>query len=195
MAKRSSPRPTDGRRAAKPAKAPSKTTNTSKARAKPKSKGKSKITLPRPPERRDPLELVSIGMTPPELAPDTGAFKLNEKLSNRWTRPKSETLARIPWLAQDEAYQAGYYLLTHGLRENADHPELEVCNVPGAFVTAAMRVLNHLADYVLNDGRLHPGETTMIDREPLAVVGFLKIAPQTRGTIHDEEVLRVVFIR
>jgi hypothetical protein len=163
--------------------------------AKPKRRTAPRVELVKPRERRDALELVSIGMTPPELAPGTDAFRVNAKLSNRWTRPKPETLAKLPWLSQDDAYQAGYYLLTHGLREHADHPEIEVCNVPGAFVPSAMRLLNHLADYVLNDGRLSTAETTMVDSEPLAVVGFMRIAPQARGTVHDEEVLRVVFVR
>src|SRR5437868_378564 len=102
---------------------------------------KKKAVAKKPKGRRDPLELIKVGITPPELAPETDAFDLNTRLSVRDTRPTPEQLAELPWLAQDVAYRAGYYLLTHGLRQNADHPEIEICNVPGALLNAAHGVL------------------------------------------------------
>lgn len=146
-------------------------------------------------KRRDVFSLVTIGITPPELAPDTPAYELNGRLANRSTRPTPEELADLPWLAQDRAYRAGYYLLTHGLRKHAGHPELELCNVPGAMLASAQGILNHLSDYVLNERAFSHGEVMMLSENPLAVVGFLKIAPQERGTVHDGDVLRVLFLR
>jgi len=164
-----------------------------KAKAAP-AKAKAKAA-PKAKAHRDPYELITIGITPPELAPKTDAYELNSKLADRATRPKPEALAKLPWLAQDVAYRAGYYLLTHGLREHADHPEIEICNVPGALLDASQRVLNTLANYALNHGRFAHGEVMVVSENPLAVIGFMRVGPRERGTVHDGEVLRVVFLR
>mgnify|MGYP000970555168 CR=1 FL=1 len=136
-----------------------------------------------------------LGITPPELAPGTAAHRLNKKLARKDTRPKPEELAKLPWLSQDRAYAAGYYLLTHGLQEHAKHPEIEVCNVPGAMLPQAMRMLNVVADYVLGGTPVASGEVMILSEDPLSVVGFLGIAKGARGTDHDRPVLRVVFLR
>jgi hypothetical protein len=164
-------------------------------KAAPAPAKKKSAPAPKAPKRRDVFELLTIGITPPELAPDTDAHRLNASLANRSTRPSPEQIAELPWLAQDQAYRAGYYLLTHGLRQHADHPELEMCNVPGALLKAAQGVLNHLGDYVLNQRAFAHGEVMMLSENPLAAVGFMVVAPNARGTVHDVEVLRVVFLR
>jgi hypothetical protein len=145
--------------------------------------------------RRDPRRLVMIGITPPDLAPGTAAARLDRRLAARATRPKPAALAKLPWLSQERAYRAGYYLLTHGLRRHAGHPEIEVCNVPGVLLRAAQDLLNDVAEFVLNDGRVRDGETMLLGDDPLAVVGFRRIGPRQSGTVHARAVLRVVFLR
>lgn len=140
-------------------------------------------------------DLVTIGITGPELATRTPALRLNQKLSKKDTRPGPEMLAKLPWLQQDRAYRAGYYLLTHGLQQHAKHPEIEMCNVPGAMLEDASRMLNTIAEYVLHGHSLGPGQTLLINEDPLAVVGFMQVEAGTRGTAHDDSVLRVVFLR
>ncbi len=168
---------------AAPAKAAAKKAAPAKASAKRKGKAKKAA------------DVVTIGITPPELAPGTAAHRLNKRLARKDSRPGPEELATLPWLSQDKAYRAGYYLLTHGLREHAKHPEIEVCNVPGAFLGQASRVLNVVADYVLEGTRVAAGEVMILGEEPLAVVGFLGVEPGERGTSHDTRVLRLVFLR
>lgn len=155
--------------------------------------GRSKRSRPVP-KHRDPRSLITIGITPPELAPDTEAGELHDRLARRATRPPMHIISRLPWMSQARAYRAGYYLMTHGLGEHAHHPELEICNVPGAFVGAAADMLNEIADYVLNVSPVHPGETLQLYDDPFAVVGFRRIPPGTSGTVHDDDVLRVTFL-
>lgn len=138
---------------------------------------------------------MTIGITGPELARATPALRLNQKLSKKDTRPGPESLAKLPWLQQDRAYRAGYYLLTHGLKQHAKHPEIEMCNVPGAMLDNASRMLNSIAEYVLKGHSLAHGQTMLINEDPLAVVGFMQVVPGARGTVHEAEVLRVVFLR
>jgi len=145
--------------------------------------------------RRDPRRLVMIGITPPDLAPGTAAARLDRRMAARATRPKATALAKLPWLSQERAYRVGYYLLTHGLRRHARHPEIEVCNVPGVLLRAAQDLLNDVADFVLNDGRVQDGDTMMLGEDPLAIVGFRQIGARQSGTVHDLPVLRVVFLR
>jgi len=146
-------------------------------------------------KRRDPRRLIMIGITPPDLAPGTAAARLDRRLAARATRPKSAVLAKLPWLSQERAYRVGYYLLTHGLRRHARHPEIEICNVPGVLLRPAQDLLNDVADYVLNDGRIKDGHTMMLGEDPLAIVGFRAIGARQSGTVHDLPVLRVVFLR
>jgi len=146
-------------------------------------------------KRRDPRRLVLIGITPPDLAPGTTAARLDRRLAVKATRPGSLTLAKLPWLAQDRAYRVGYYLLTHGLRRHASHPEIEVCNVPGVLLRATQDLLNDVAEFVLNDGRIKDGDTMLLGDDPLAIVGFRRIGARQAGTVHSRPVLRVVFLR
>jgi hypothetical protein len=138
---------------------------------------------------------VEICITPPDLAPRTAALKVFRTLASPKTRPAMSEIAKLPWLAQDRAYRVGYYLLTRGLAEHAGHPELEMCNVPGVFLEAAHGVLSALGNAVLKDGlRLADGEVLLAEEDPLAVLGFRIIGPGKLGTLHDVEVLRVVFL-
>jgi len=169
-----------------------------KAKPPSASRPRSSTSRPRtaaPRKRRDPRALVLIGITPPDLAPGTAAARLDHRLSARASRPGGAALAKLPWLSQERAYRAGYYLLTHGLRKHARHPEVEVCNVPGVLLRAAQDVLNDVAEFVLNDGRLHDGDTMLLGEDPLAIIGFREIKPRQSGTVHDLAVLRVVFLR
>ena len=140
------------------------------------------------------VELVTIGITPPQLAPDSAALDLHRTLAIRSTRPPPEDIARLPWMQQDQAYRAGFYLLTHGLRKHADHPELELCNVPGALLPGAQDVLNQLSDMVLRGSIFRHGEAILLREHPLVVVGVREIAPGESGTQHDVPVLRVTFL-
>ncbi len=176
--------------------APAKPTAKKPAAKRPPANGATKASAAKKKARvKKAADVVTIGITPPELAPGTPAHRLNKRLARRDSRPGPEELATLPWLAQDKAYRAGYYLLTHGLREHAKHMEIEVCNVPGAFLGQATRVLNVVADYVLEGTRVAPGEVMILGEEPLAVVGFLGVEPGERGTSHDARVLRLVFLR
>jgi hypothetical protein len=150
----------------------------------------------RKPRRRDVLKLITVGITPPGLARGTTAARLDARFANRATRPAPEELAKLPWLRQDRAYRVGYYLLTHGLAEHANHPEIEICNVPGAFVGRAHGLLNELADMVLNNGSVFEhGQAILLGEDPLIVVGVREMKPgQDKGNDHDERVLRLVFL-
>jgi hypothetical protein len=143
---------------------------------------------------RRAVDTITIGITPPWLAPDTMASDAYQLIANKATRPSTEELATFPWFRQDEAYQIGYYLLTHGLREQASHPEIEICNVPGVFVGAAQGLLNWIADYVLEGNTLDHGESMQMEGKVFTVIGFQKIDPGTSGTVHDAPVLRVIFL-
>ncbi|MBI5537608.1 MAG: hypothetical protein HY898_33100 [Deltaproteobacteria bacterium] len=138
---------------------------------------------------------VEICITPPDLAPRTTALQVFRKLASPKTRPSMTEIAALPWLAQDRAYRVGYYLLTRGLAEHAGHPELEMCNVPGVFLEAAHGILSALGNAVLGEGlRLADGEVLLADEDPLSVIGFRLIKPHKHGTIHDADVMRVVFL-
>lgn len=179
----------------------SKTTTKKSTARKPAS---PRSTRPRasqrkPAERRDPQQLIRIGITPPSMSDDSEARRVDEQLANQATRPGPIALSKLPWLRQNVAYRVGYYMLTHGLREHANHPEIEVCNVPGVYVRETGRILNHIADYVLNSGGvLKAGETMLLspDDDPfMAVVSFRRIRPGQGGMDHGEDVLRVLFLR
>jgi hypothetical protein len=143
---------------------------------------------------RKAVDTITVGITPPWMAPDTMASDVYQLIANKATRPTTEELATFPWFRQDEAYQIGYYLLTHGLREHANHPEIEICNVPGVFVGAAQGLLNWIADYVLEGGKLDHGESMQMEGKMFSVIGFQQIEPETSGTVHDAPVLRVLFL-
>ena len=149
--------------------------------------------------RKDPEDYVHIGITPPDLADDTEAQRLDGRLASAETRPGPVALSMLPWLKQNVAYRAGYHLMTHGLKEHADHPEIEVCNVPGVLVRPAAALLNEIADYVLNSGRkIRPGETMSLtpqDDPFLGVLSFRRIRPGKGGMDHDQDVLRLLFLR
>jgi len=138
--------------------------------------------------------LVRIGVVPPELVPGSKAFALDQRMRRPQTHPSATELAKVPWLSQEKAFQAGYHLLTEGLRAHADHPELEMCNVPGAFVPEALHLLETISGYVLEGTRLDPGEEMLLSERPLAMLAFLKVEPGKRGTEHEQDVLRVVFL-
>lgn len=151
------------------------------------------------PARRLPENFVHIGITPPNLAKDTDAQRLDELLSDREGRPSTIVLSQLPWLKQRTSYRAGHHMMTHGLREHANHPEVEVCNVPGVLVRPIAQILNEIADYVLNSGRqLKPGQTmslTPVDDPFLGVLSFRRIQPGKGGSDHTEDVFRVIFLR
>lgn len=147
---------------------------------------------------RSARKLITIGITPPEEASHTPAARLIERNKNKNTRPTPDVLAAQPWLQQNGAYQAGAFLMTHGLTEKAGHMELEVCNVPLVFVVAAAEMLNDLADMVLNGSVFKHGECCQLDgnRVGPAIVGFRQIEPGSDPYLpHALPVLRVVFLR
>ena len=182
------------------AKAKSNTKKTAPKKTAPKKtapkKTAPKKTAPRAPKKRRAIDTIKVGITPPWLAEDTMAHEVYSLFGAKSTRPPPEELAAFPWFRQDEAYQVGYYLLTHGLRAHADHMEIELCNVPGVFISAAQDLLNFIADYVLEGGRLAHGESMEIPDGSgfLKVIAFREIAPTTSGTDHDGPVLRVLFL-
>ena len=97
-------------------------------------------------------------------------------------------LETLPWFRQNEPYQVGYHLVTHGLREEANHPEFELCNVPGAFINASANLLNEIADRVLDGERFANGENMGFSDgdDFLKVIAFREIVPHG--------VLRVLFL-
>lgn len=167
---------------------------TAKKKATPKKEPTPKKPTPKKKATRKAVDTITIGVTPPWLAPDSKAHDTYKLVANKATRPSPEELSSLPWMQQDEAYRAGYYMLTHGLQQHADHLEIELCNVPGALVAAGMKLLNSLGDYVLGGAKLQDGETMQMQGESLSVIGFREIAPGTSGTDHGGPVLRVVFL-
>lgn len=164
------------------------------ATRKTKTAAKPKGRSPKGPTRKTTKPLVEIRVTPPELLPGSPAQALDRRLADTRRRPTEEAFADTPWFSQAEALQAGYHLLTDGLRENLDHPELEICNVPGAFVPEALRLLEVVAGYVLDGTRLDPGEMMLLAERPKAMIAFMRVEPGERGSAHEEDVLRVVFV-
>jgi hypothetical protein len=145
-----------------------------RARRKPKSKAE---------------ETIAIDITPPELAPKTVALKNARLFADKETRPTPEQLGALPWFRQDEAYQVGYHMTTRGLREVADHPEFELCNVPGVLIEAAGHLLNQIADRVIEGERFAAGETVVFTggrNNFLEVVAFREVKAG--------RLLRVVFL-
>jgi hypothetical protein len=138
---------------------------------------------------------LQIGITPPELAEGTPAEKVFRGMASPKTRPSIEQIAKLPWMAQDRAYRVGYYMLTRGLTEAAAHPELEICNIPGAMLEASGDLLMMLGQAIINgELKLADGEVMLLAEDPLAVIGFKQIAPGKEGTVHDAPVLRIVFL-
>jgi hypothetical protein len=146
------------------------------------------------PKKKKAIDTITVGITPPWLAEGSMAADVYKLFGSKSTRPTPAELSVFPWFRQDEAYQIGYYLLTHGLREQCNHPEIEICNVPGVFVGAANQLLNTIADYVLDGGKLKDGESMEMTSDLLKVVAFREIKPGTHGTDHDRPVLRVLFL-
>lgn len=148
---------------------------------------------------KDPEELIHIGITPPNLADDTEAQQLDTRLATPATRPGPIALSKLPWLKQNLAYRAGYHMMTHGLQEHAGHPEIEACNIPGVLVRSTANILNQIADYVLNSGnKIRPGDTMSLtpqDDPFLGVLSFRRIRPGKGGMDHDQDVLRLLFLR
>ena len=146
-------------------------------------------------EFRDPQKLITIGVTPPQMAPGTDACARRDRFWDGEARPSTEELLGLPWLNQRHAYQVGSYLRTHGLRKHARHLELELCNVPGAMIPGAMSLLNMLAEYVLNSGKeLRDGQTLQLGGQYETVLAFREIAPGSDPLLpHEVPVLRVLF--
>ncbi|HEY3552059.1 MAG TPA: hypothetical protein VGK66_00075 [Solirubrobacterales bacterium] len=83
------------------------------------------------------------------------------------------------WLG-GEHWSRGGYFTTSGLREQADHPELALLNVPGAFAPMAQQLLNEVGEYVLESGaRLGSGEVLALTHPRFAemAVTFEHLAP------------------
>ncbi len=174
----------------------------SKARKPAASEGKpagGKARKPAQARHKDPEELIHIGITPPNLANDTEAQQLDTRLATPTTRPGPIALSKLPWLKQNIAYRAGYHMMTHGLQEHAGHPEIEACNIPGVLVQSTANILNQIADYVLNSGnKIRPGDTMSLtpqDDPFLGVLSFRRIRPGQGGMDHDQDVLRLLFLR
>jgi len=164
------------------------------ARSKKAERAAPKLSKAKPAAKKVTAK-VEICITPPDLAPRTTALQVFRKLASPKTRPTMTEIAALPWLAQDRAYRVGYYLLTRGLAEHAGHPELEMCNVPGVFLEAAHGILSALGEAVLREGlRLADGEVLLAEEDPLSVIGFRGIKPGKHGTIHEAEVLRIVYL-
>lgn len=133
------------------------------------------------PERIE--EPVNVVVIPPALADGTPAQARQAALAeaSRNDRDRLPALAsELPWLASDAPFACGYYLRTEGLHDLTGAPELELINVPGAFVRAAADLLNQLAHYVLtSDGALHDGQVLALDGSRAMVL--VKAVPPGEG--------------
>lgn len=166
---------------------------TNKAPAKKASRKPAAKPARKPTGKRKPQ--LQIGITPPELADGTPAAKIFRAMANPKTRPSIVQIAKLPWMAQDRAYRVGYYMLTRGLMDAVAHPEIEICNVPGAMIEASGDLLMWLGNAVLaGELKLKDGEVMLVGEDPLAVIGFKLVPPGKEGTLHDAPVLRVVFL-
>jgi hypothetical protein len=86
-------------------------------------------------------------------------------------------------------------MLTRGLTEAVGHAELEICNIPGAMLECCGDLLMMLGEGIMKgELKLADGEVMLLNEDPLAVIGFQKIAPGKNGTLHDVPVLRIVFL-
>jgi hypothetical protein len=177
-----------------PSKAPKKTSKKAAPKKSATARGGQRKASPGSAE-----ELIQINITPPDLASDTDASRVDGLLADRASRPGPIALSKLPWLRQNVAYRVGYHMMTHGLQEHAGHPEIEVCNVPGVLVRPMGTILNQLAAYVLTTGKkLLPGQTMSLtsSEDPLlGVMSFRRIRPGKGGMDHEVDVLRLLFLR
>jgi hypothetical protein len=109
---------------------------------------------------------VQILYTPASLAQGQEAIEELERISRdrasganrRLSKEMLSELRASGWLRQARWRRGGYFT-TKGIREATGQPELVLLNVPSAFVPWAHRLLNKIADYLLESrARLHPGE-------------------------------------
>lgn len=98
-----------------------------------------------------------VSITPPELDDGAPAAEFAE-VARHATRPPMEDLAARAWLTQGDSVR-GAWISTHGLFALHGHPELEMVNVPVAFIGAAGDLMNQLGDYICSGARLAAGET------------------------------------
>ncbi len=153
------------------------------------------------PERRPETPavgaLVNVAVVPPAGAPGSEAAERQRALveASRADRAALPGLAgELPWLSPRAPFACGHYLVTQGLRDLTGGPELELLNVPAAFVRGAAELLQTLARYLLTGGgALGPGQ--VID---LGAAGGVVLVTEAA---HDEAeggegapVLRVVLL-
>jgi hypothetical protein len=116
-------------------------------------------------------------------------------VGGRLDEPELARLRRGSWLGC-ESWRRGGYFTTSGLRANADHPELVMMNVPGAFAPWAQDLLNEIGDYVLESGKsLASGEIFLLadSRFPEMALTFALIEPGELPSLgFAEEMLLVV---
>ncbi len=135
-----------------------------------------------------------VAVTPPELMRGEAA-QLDARARFEATRPSPEVFAAAPWLSQARPFEAGYHVETVGLASRG-HAEFELCNVPGAFLDAATRLLATLAEAVREGGRFDEGDVLEVVTEPdLGVVGFVDAQVDQRDGGSAAPRLRVVFVR
>lgn len=140
-------------------------------------------------------EPVSVVVIPPALAEGTPAQARQAALAEA-SRNDRDTLpalaSELPWLAPDAPFACGYYLRTDGLHALTGAPELELINVPGAFVRAAADLLKQLARYVLTSGSmLEDGQVLALDGSRAMVL--VKAAPAGEGAA-DLPLLRLLLL-
>ena len=119
--------------------------------------------------------------TPATLAGDHEAGAERERLiaASGGGKGFGAELRAGAWLG-GERWSRGGYFTTSGLRERADHAELALLNVPGAFAPMAQQLLNEVGEYVLEGGaRLGSGEVLALTNPRFAemAVTFEHLAP------------------
>lgn len=149
--------------------------------------------------RPDALDdIVSVALVPPAGAPDSEAAARQSALveASRADRGALAALAgEQPWLTPDRPFACGHYLVTQGLRELTGGPELEVANVPAAFVEAAAELLQSLARYLVRgQGTLMPGQVVNLGERGGVVLIAATGPDDPRAGDHDRPPLRVAFL-
>ncbi len=108
----------------------------------------------------------TIEVTRPSVEWAAGHREFTEVI-RRETRSGAVELAERAWLMQDREVR-GAAVVTRGLMEAYDHPELSMLNVPGVFVRAAVGLVDRIARFVAEGNRVLGGETLGIGDDGVA---------------------------
>ena len=147
------------------------------------------------PEVIEDLDNVA-NVAPPDAVGSEAELRQEElAAASRTDRATLTALANDqPWLAPARSFACGHYLATQGLHDLTGGPELEIVNVPAAFLPSAVQLLQMVARHLARgEHDLQPGQ--VVNLGEAGVILLAATAPgDLRAGEHAEPPLRVVFL-